>query len=94
MALGIRSIRNHIIAESFNHDTAMKCACAALYIAVPILVEKDDLPQIASIEQYITLTISAPQYNSLNYIKKIDLQAYAYLYEALTLFYHNPVIEA
>ena len=85
LSQGIRNIRNHMIAESFNSDTAMKCACAVLYIAVHILVEKDDLPQIIAIEKYKSLTISDPRFISLKYIKKIDLQAYAYLYEALTL---------
>ena len=84
LAKGVRNIRNHVVSESFTPDTAMKCACITLCTAEAILFDKE-FPQIKAPEYYAPQIILDPEFNKLNYIKKLDLGAYAYLIEALSL---------
>jgi hypothetical protein len=87
LSKGIKNIRNHILFENFTHDTAMKCACIALYVTVSLLTDRDELPIIKPLDHYNSCTIVHPEYNRLNYIRKLDMHAYAYAYayEAVSL---------
>ena len=85
LAKGIRSIRNHILTETFSQNSAVKCACSTIYLAAAILSNNDELPMIKPLDYYSSQTITRLEYNGLNYIKKMDLQAFAYLFEGILL---------
>ncbi|MEI6580237.1 MAG: nucleotidyl transferase AbiEii/AbiGii toxin family protein, partial [Eubacteriales bacterium] len=63
LAKGIRSIRNHILAEVFSQDSAVKCACITLYLAAAILSNKDELPKLKPLDYYTSQAITNLEYN-------------------------------
>lgn len=85
LAKGMRNIRGHILIEDFNPDTGLKCACMALYITAALLTDKVSLPKIEYFDYYLAQIITNPNYNKYNYIKKIDIQAFAYIFEAVSM---------
>lgn len=82
---GIKNIRQHIFSESFNQDSATKCACAVMYMAAAILTKQEELPPLKALNSYSEIVIKNPAYSRLKYIKKLDINSYAYLIETLVM---------
>lgn len=81
---GIKSIRTHIFRENYSGETAAIQACRVMYMAACILKNKKFV-RIENPEMYIKDSISKSKYKSLSYIKRIKLEAYGYLVEAVRL---------
>ena len=81
---GIKSIRTHIFKENYSGEIAAIQACSVMYMASCILKNKEFVP-IKKPENYIKDSIGKSKYKSLSYIKKVKLEAYGYLVEAVRL---------
>lgn len=81
---GIKSIRTHIFRENYSGETAAIQACSVMYLAACILINKKFV-RIENAEMYIKDRISKSKYKSLSYIKRIKLETYSYLVEAVRL---------
>ena len=82
---GIRRVRGHIFG-SYSVIDAEGQSCRVAYLIASILADSTDLPLIADVNPYLNRMITDPNYRRLNYVKKISLENFAYLYEAIRLF--------
>lgn len=81
---GIKSIRTHIFKENYSGEIAAIQACSVMYMAACILKNKKFV-RIEKPENYIKDSIGKSKYKKLAYIKKLKLEAYGYLVEAVRL---------
>lgn len=81
---GIKSIRTHIFRENYSGEIAAIQACSVMYMAACVLKNKEFV-RIENPEMYIKDSIGKSKYKSLSYIKRIKLEAYGYLVEAVRL---------
>ena len=82
---GIRGLRNFIFIENFTGEIAVQRACMVLYLAAAILTNQNNLPDIKNDDHYKSTNISSFEYNKLSSIKKTDMLAYKYLFEAVLM---------
>ena len=81
---GIKSIRTHIFSEKYSGEIAAIQACSVMYMAACILNNKE-FRRIEKPEEYIKDNIGKSKYKNLAYIKKLKLEAYGYLREAVRI---------
>lgn len=81
---GIKSIRNHIFKENYSGEIAAIQACSVMYMAACVLKNKEFV-RIEHPENYMKDGIGKLKYKSLSYMKKVKLEAYGYLVEAVRL---------
>ena len=81
---GIKSIRTHIYRENYSGEIAAIQACSVMYMAACIL-KKHKFSRIDKPEEYIKDNIGKSKYKSLAYIKRLKLEAYGFLVEAVKL---------
>lgn len=81
---GIKSIRTHMYKENYSGEHAAIQACSVMYMAACLLKGKG-FHRIENPELYMKESISKSQYKGLAYIKKMKLEAYGFLVEAVRL---------
>lgn len=81
---GIKSIRTHIYKENYSGEIAAIQACSVIYMAACIL-KNSPFVKKHNLEDYVKVSIGKSKYKSLAYMKKLNLQAYAYIVEAVRL---------
>lgn len=81
---GIKSIRTHMYRENYSGEHAAIQACSVMYMAACLLKGKE-FHRIEKPELYINESISKSQYKGLVYIKKMKLEAYGFLVEAVKI---------
>ena len=81
---GIKSIRTHMYQETYSGEIAAIQACSVMYMASCIL-KKHPFHRIEEPEIYIEESIAKTKYKKLGYMKKMKLEAYGYLVEAVRL---------
>ena len=81
---GIKSIKTHMYRENYSGELAAIQACSVMYMAACLLKGRE-FHRIEHPELYIKESISKSQYKGLAYIKKMKLEAYGYLVEAVKL---------
>ena len=79
--LGIHSLKNHILTDDYNVDDVTWKACKVMYLASCVL-SGNPYKRIENPEQYISARFASDEYKKLTYIRKLNLEAYAYLVEA------------
>lgn len=84
LSAGIKSVRTHIYSENYSGESAALQACSEMYMATCIL-KNQEFKRIENPENYIKDSISRSKYKKLAYIKKMKLEAYGYLVEAVHL---------
>lgn len=84
LMVGIRSIRTHMYRETYSGEIAAIQACSVMYMASCIL-KNHPFQKIDNPEQYIADSIGKTKYKSLGYMKRMKLEAYGYLVEAVRL---------
>jgi len=82
---GLNAIRGHIYRGKYNGEYAALYACEVMYLAASILTEQASCPFISKPEQYIDETFPLKQYKKLSYIKRVKLEAYGYIVEAVKM---------
>ena len=81
---GIKSIRTHMFKENYSGEIAAIQSCSVMYMAACILKNKEFV-RIKTLENYMKDSIGKSKFKNLSYIKRLKLEAYAYLVEAVKL---------
>ena len=81
---GIKSIRTHMFKENYSGEIAAIQACSVMYMAACILKNKEFV-RIKTPENYMKDSIGKSKFKNLSYIKRLKLEAYGYLVEAVKL---------
>ncbi|MCD8053922.1 MAG: nucleotidyl transferase AbiEii/AbiGii toxin family protein [Lachnospiraceae bacterium] len=84
LSKGIKSVRSHIYGEKFSGELAACGACLIMYLAACIL-KNEPFQRITEPERYIDSPMAKSKYSKLSYIKKLKLESYGYLFEAVRL---------
>lgn len=79
--IGIKSLRNHILLKGYNTDDATWKACKVMYLASCLLSGKP-FKKAINPSEYISERLVGDEYRKLAYIRKQNVEAYAYLVEA------------
>jgi hypothetical protein len=82
---GINAIKGHIFDGKYSGEVAASQACMVMYLAASLLANGQRIEPIASFNEYRSMSVPDERYAKLSYIRKLDLQAYAYLVEAIKL---------
>jgi len=82
---GIFQIRNHIFREKFTGEVAAQRACMVMYLAAAILTDAKHLPVLQSDSFYIDQRLQSERFTKLESIKKTDIRAYKFLWEATNM---------
>ena len=77
---GIKSLKNHILENSYNTDKMTWKVCKVMYLA-SCLVSGNAFHRISNPEDYISARLESNKYKCLAYMRKQNLEAYAYLVE-------------
>jgi hypothetical protein len=78
-------IKGHIL-DRYSPFVAEGQSCHVAYLIANILTNSDKLKRITDASVYIDKTITNITYSKLNYMKKVNLADFAYLYESIKLF--------
>ena len=81
---GIKSIRTHMFKENYSGEIAAIQSCSVMYMAACILKNKEFV-RIKTPENYMKDSIGKSKFKNLSYIKRLKLEAYGYLVEAVKL---------
>jgi len=78
-------VSSHIFGEGYNVDIASVQASKVFYIMAGILLDIEKPLVIKDFTPYINESLNGTDYRSLNYMKKRDIEAFAYLFEGVKL---------
>ena len=81
---GIRRIGGHIYGERFNGELAAYSACEVLYLATCLYTDSEYVA-IDSPEEYVNDKLSFKGARGINYLRKVNLESYAYIVAAVKL---------
>ena len=81
---GIRRIGGHIYSERFNGELAAYIACEVLYLAACLYTDAEYVA-IDSPEEYMNDKLSFRGAKAINYLRKVNLESYAYVVAAVKL---------
>lgn len=82
---GLSGIRGHIYKTKYNGEYAAIYACEVMYLAASVLTNRNDCPYITQPEIYNDVKLALKEYQKLSYIKKVKLEAYGYIVEAVKM---------
>lgn len=82
---GIRKIRNHMIGYDFNPDIAADQASKVLYLCTCLLTDSK-FEKIIDTENYKKVNKLPDKLKSLMYLKRFNIQAFAYFVESMNLY--------
>ena len=81
---GIRRIGGHIYSERFNGELAAYIACEVLYLAACLYTDAKYVV-IDNPEEYMNDKLSFRGAKAINYLRKVNLESYAYVVTAVKL---------
>lgn len=82
---GINCIRSHIFNEKYSGEMAAFQACKVLCLTACILTDQNEVITISHPEEYIDVKLPSKEYTKMSYVRKLKLEAYAYLVEGVNL---------
>jgi len=82
---GLSGIKGHIYKTKYNGEYATLYACEIMYLAASVLTGQKECPPIANVEKYIDSTLPLKEYQKLSYMRKVKIEAYGYLVEAVKM---------
>lgn len=85
------SLKSHIFSEKYSGELATIQACKVQCLAAYVLVNAEQMIKINQPENYIDAKISMKENNKMAYMKKLKLEAYAYLVESVKLMDIDPI---
>jgi predicted nucleotidyltransferase component of viral defense system len=87
LSKGILQVKGFIFSESFHLEKAISYAAKTLYIASLIRYRQTEIQKFdaSRLSEILTWQITAPLPTKLNKIKKTDVEAFFYLYQALEM---------
>lgn len=75
---GIRDLRGHIYSENYSPELAVGRAVKAAYIAVCLMAD-EPFERFIDYTEYINERFTQPELMAVKYLRKVDLEAYAYM---------------
>lgn len=81
----IRDLSSHIISERYSGELAAERACRVMYVAACVLTKQRHPIAVTSPEEYIKADLPNEDYRKLTYMRKQNIEAYAYLVEAVRM---------
>ena len=81
---GIKGLVNHVYDEKFTGETAAFYACRVLYASSCILKESPFM-RMTDFDKYSREDLAKTRLSKLGYMKKVDIESFAYLVEAAKL---------
>lgn len=87
MLEGFKKLAAFIYSGYFSLDTAILCAAKTAYLASLLLTHENMLKRFETGQDIASWTISDPNYNKLNKIKKTSPEAFFYFFRALDLMH-------
>ena len=82
---GIRAIGSHLLSKIYDFSTAGFDAAQVMYLAANILADSSEFTLIKDSSVYNDTKIENKEFSSLNPLRKISLDTYAYIVEATKL---------
>jgi len=80
---GFKKLAAFIYSGTFTIDTAILCAAKAAYLVALLLREERSIDRFESGQELSSWSISNPDYNKLNKVKKTSPEAFFYYFRAL-----------
>lgn len=84
---GTKAVSNHIFSEKYSGEKAALQACKIICFSACVLTDQNEMIKINRYEEYLNIKLSSKQYAKLSYIRKLNLESYAYLVEGFRLLY-------
>lgn len=91
---GITALSSHIFSGKYTGDMAAFQACKVFYLAACLLTDQNTMISVTDPDNYKDQKIPLKAYKKLDYIRKMDLEAYAYLWEGTRLLEKDTVSQA
>lgn len=82
---GLSCIKGHIYKTKYNGEYAALYACEVMYLAASVLTGQKKCPLITHAEKYIDAALPLKEYQKLSYMKRVKLDAYGYIVEAVNM---------
>lgn len=82
---GFKKLAAFIYSGHFSIDAAILCAAKASYLAALLLIGEGSIRRFEPGQDIASWTISNPDYNKLNKVKKTSPEAFFYFFRALEL---------
>lgn len=82
---GIRAIGSHLLSKKYDFSTAGFDAAQVMYLVANILADSSEFTLIKDSSVYNDTKIENKEFSSLNPLRKISLDTYAYIVEATKL---------
>lgn len=79
---GIRAIGSHIFSKNYDFTNAGLDAALVMYFATKLLNNSNDFNLIEDFSKYKNVAIENSKFNSLNPLRKINLETFSYIFEA------------
>lgn len=83
---GTRRLQPFIYLDKFNAEIAPIECCRVMFVAMGILMDRRGMELSEKLENYRNKLIAIDEFKRLKYIKSVNLEAYAYLIEALEMY--------
>lgn len=80
---GINGITSHLVSKKYGMTMAGFDAAQVMYLAANVLNDSKDFKLIEDVQKYNTERIQNKDFSSLNPLRKISLESYAYLCECV-----------
>jgi len=78
---GIRSLKSHLFDNNYSSNVAAIEVTKILYLSACVL-KRQPYKKLENIQRYLNNNFITKDFRALKYLKKIDLEAYAYSIEA------------
>lgn len=91
---GITALSSHIFSGKYTGDMAAFQACKIFYLAACLLTDQNTMINVENPDDYKNKRIPLKAYKKLDYIRKMDIEAYAYLLEGTRLLEKDTVSQS
>ena len=91
LLLGIKALKTYIFDDHFRAEKSLGKACKVMYLAASILKNRE-IKHIKDPMIYKNANISASQYSKISFLRKLDIEGFAYAVEALRIMEGDKII--
>jgi hypothetical protein len=81
---GFKKLAAYIYSGLFTLDSAILCASKAAYLSALLVTQADTIDKYNRDSNLSDLSVVNPDYNKFNKLKKTNIEAFYYFYQALT----------
>ena len=88
---GIKALKTYIFDEHFSVEKSLGKACKVMYLAASILKNRE-IRHIKDPMIYKNANISGSKYSKISFLRKLDIEGFAYAVEALRIIEGDKII--